>query len=231
MISYEAFLKNYHQLQERIKTVCDQCNRDPKTIKVVAVTKNHPPECISYARRAGLFAVGENRVQEAQLKQEALERDSVRWELIGHLQSNKVKRAVELFERIQTVDSLSLAQRIDRVAHEKDIKQAILLQFNTGEDPKKFGATQDEAHKLVEQVLSLNNIQLEGLMTIAPLGREAAYCAFERLAELRESLQISFNISLPELSMGMSNDFEEAIRAGSTLIRVGTFLLGTRSIE
>tara|TARA_B100001248_G_scaffold241598_1_gene208351 strand:- start:24092 stop:24784 length:693 start_codon:yes stop_codon:yes gene_type:complete len=229
MINYEAFLENYKQLQASIAKVCSECGRSPETVKVTAVTKNNPADCVEYAHKAGLFAVGENRIQEAQSKKEELQDNSIRWELVGHLQSNKAKKAIELFDRIQTVDSFALAQRIDRIAGELGIQQAILLQFNTGEDPKKFGATQLEAHKLVESVLTLKNIKLEGLMTIAPIGKEEARVAFKRLANLKEELESTLGVTLPELSMGMSGDFEEAIAAGSTLIRVGTYLFGERS--
>lgn len=197
---------------------------------MLPVTKNHPLAAVEFAAAASLPAVGENRVQEAAYKRDSYSGD-IRWELIGQLQSNKAKQAVDLFDRIQTVDSLKLLRRLDRLAAEAGHRLAILIQCNSGADPRKFGflpALMDEA---VETALAAQSLQLDGLMTIAPLDEnpEVARQAFAALRDLRDRLAERFGCQLPELSMGMTDDLEQAIAAGSTQIRVGTALFGSRN--
>jgi hypothetical protein len=180
--------------------------------------------------RSGLKAVGENRVQEASDKRGSCT-DQVRWELIGHLQSNKAQDAVATFDRIQSVDSLKLLRRLDRFAGEQGKKLAILLQCNTGKDPNKYGFAEDALPSVLEAALKMPNLQVDGLMTIAPLDDdpEVAGAAFKSLRELRDALSVRFAVPLPDLSMGMTGDLELAIAAGSTQIRVGTALYGERT--
>ena len=196
---------------------------------MLAVTKAHPPEAVDFAARYGLAAIGENRVQEAAGKK-PLVGAKVRWELIGHLQSNKARLAVSVFDRIQSVDRVKLLNALDRHAAEMEKKLPVLLQVNTGEDPRKFGAASAGAASLLEAALQCPHLRVEGLMTIAPLDedRSVALSAFARLRTLRDQLCESFAIPLPELSMGMSGDLEEAIKAGSTCLRVGSALYGPR---
>ena len=179
--------------------------------------------------RSGFTAVGENRVQEASDKRDSYT-DEVRWELIGHLQSNKAQDAVAVFDRIQSVDSLKLLRRLDRFAGEQGKKLAILLQCNTGKDPNKYGFAEEEVHSVIEAALKMPNLQVDGLMTIAPFDDDpkVAGAAFKSLRVLRDALSEGFAVPLPELSMGMTGDLEQAIAAGSTQIRVGTALYGER---
>lgn len=230
MINYSIFEKNLSILNDRIASACGACGRSVDTVTLLPVTKNHPLDAVEYAVRSGLTAVGENRVQEAADKRGSYS-GQVRWELIGHLQSNKAQDAVAIFDRIQSVDSLKLLRRLDRFAGEQGKSLAILLQCNTGEDPNKFGFSAQEADLMIEAALGASHLQLEGLMTIAPLDDEpdVARTAFDRLRVLRDSLAERFGVALPELSMGMTGDLEAAIAAGSTQIRVGTALYGERS--
>ncbi len=229
MVNYSIFEKNLSDLNERIEGACEACGRSVSTVSLLPVTKNHPLDAVEYAVRSGLSAVGENRVQEAADKRSSCS-ELVRWELIGHLQSNKAQDAVAIFDRIQSVDSLKLLRRLDRFAGEQSKSLAILLQCNTGKDPNKFGFSLEEADSMLEAALSAKNLQVEGLMTIAPLDDtpDVARSAFDRLRVLRDSLAERFRLELPELSMGMTGDLEAAIAAGSTQIRVGTALYGER---
>jgi hypothetical protein len=229
MLSFEAFEHNLAEVSGRIVSACAAAGRSVETVKLLPVTKNHPVAAVEYAARAGLDSVGENRVQEAGEKH-ALVENLVRWELIGHLQSNKAKDAVAIFDRIQSVDSLKLLQRLNRFAGEAGKKLPILLQCNTGEDPNKYGFKTDEMPSALEAALAAEHLQVDGLMTIAPLDDDldVAKAAFEGLRQLRDELARKYSIPLPELSMGMTGDLEVAIAAGSTQIRVGTALYGKR---
>ncbi len=235
MIAYETFLENLSAVRARIKAACEKAARPISDVALLPVTKTHPEQATLYAHKAGLFTVGENRVQEAAAKKQAVPElaGTLRWELVGHLQSNKAKLALETFSRIQSVDSVALAQRLNRLWLERGQTDAfaILLEVNTGEDPNKFGFQTQQTAAALEEILSTcPALRVEGLMTVAPLegGRAVARTAFAALRELRESLQAKFKTPLPELSMGMTDDLEEAILEGSTLIRVGTALFGTR---
>jgi len=216
-------------LRRRMAEACEAAGRAPGSVALLPVTKNHPVEAPRYAALCGLAAVGENRVQEAAAKRAACE-SALRWELIGHLQSNKAKEAVATFDRIQSVDSSKLLKRLDRLAGEAGKRLPVLLQCNTGEDPNKYGFPIAGMDPALEEALALPNLRVEGLMTIAPLDddREVARRAFDALRELRDRLADSHGVLLPELSMGMTGDLEEAIAAGATQIRVGTALFGER---
>lgn len=229
MILFEEFLKRVESIRGRIRVACEAAGRDPVTVKLMAVTKTHPVEAAAFAARAGLLCVGENRVQEA-LEKIGQANLPISWEMIGHLQSNKAKVAVQIFDRIQSVDRLKLIRTLERHAKEEGKRLPILLQVNAGNDSAKFGATLAEAPALLEAALTAENLVVEGLMTIAPLDetREAARAAFARLHHLRNDLSGRFGVALPELSMGMTGDLEEAIAEGSTLVRIGTALFGAR---
>jgi len=229
MIDYSTFEENLSAVRSRIDCICEACGRSVNSVSLLPVTKNHPVDAVDYAVRSGLSAVGENRVQEASDKRNSYT-GSVRWELIGHLQSNKAQDAVALFDRIQSVDSLKLLRRLDRYAGERGHSLAILLQCNTGEDPNKYGFTVEAADSVLEVALSLEHLQVDGFMTIAPLDDDpdVARAAFDRLRVLRDRLADRFGVPLAELSMGMTGDLEAAIAAGSTQIRVGTALYGER---
>ena len=229
MINYPKYEENLSVVRARVARACEASGRPESSVSLLPVTKNHPVEAIDYAVRSGLKAVGENRVQEASDKRDSYT-DEVRWELIGHLQSNKAQDAVAVFDRIQSVDSLKLLRRLDRLAGEQGKKLAILLQCNTGKDPNKYGFAEEEVPSVIEVALKMPNLQVDGLMTIAPLDDDpkVAGAAFKSLRVLRDALSEGFAVPLPELSMGMTGDLEQAIAAGSTQIRVGTALYGER---
>ena len=229
MLNIKNFQANLAAVRARMSAACAQAERSESEVALLPVTKNHPVAAIEYAARSGLCSVGEHRVQEASYKQDSC-KSEVRWELIGHLQSNKAKLAVGVFDRIQTVDSLKLLRRLDRFASEAGKTLPILIQCNSGEDPNKYGFPLTEMAQAVECALEASALRLDGFMTIAPLDDDpdVAKSAFEKLRNLRDELSGSFNCALDELSMGMTGDLEAAIAAGSTQIRVGTALYGSR---
>jgi PLP dependent protein len=218
-------------LQDRIAQACVNCGRKVDEVKIMAVTKRFPLEVAAAAVEAGLTRLGENRVQEGVDKIQTAS-FKAQWELIGHLQSNKAQLAAEHFDRIQSVDSLKLAQRLARYAEQTGKKLPVLLQVNTGNDPGKYGFTAAEAVSALENLLDLQSLSVEGFMTIAPLPpeMETARKAFDDLRVLRDRLSEKSGHSMPELSMGMSFDLEAAIAAGSTCIRVGSGLFGERPV-
>lgn len=237
MLTYEEFFSRVTEVEARIAAACVAVGRAPHEVKLLAVTKTHPADAAIYAARHGLAAVGENRVQEAMAKRPeatAAGASALRWELIGHLQSNKARAAAETFDRIQSVDTEKLARRLDQAAGELGRPLAVLLQVNAGRDPAKFGCEIEDAPRLLEAALALPNLRVEGLMTIAPLGADEtetqahARRTFENLRALRDEFATRFGVALPELSMGMSGDLEAAVAAGSTCVRVGTALFGAR---
>jgi pyridoxal phosphate enzyme (YggS family) len=230
MVTYEDFQARYQAVLGRVGAACAKAGRPLASVRLLPVTKTHPVEAAQYAARAGILAVGENRVQEAAAKR-LIGPPELQWELIGHLQSNKAKLAIETFDRIQSVDSIDLANRLGRVAGELGKKLPILLQVNAGDDPAKFGTDIDGATALMEAALQLPALRVEGLMTVPPLSDdpEVAQKAFDRLRACRDDLAARFKIDLPELSMGMSDDLEVAILAGSTCIRIGSALYGQRA--
>ena len=206
--------------------------RHPDEVELVAVTKTHPPETIREAIEEGQLLFGENRVQEARAKIPLLP-SKARWHLIGHLQKNKIRAALPLFEIIHGVDSLELARDIDRIASELGLFPKILLEVNVAGESTKFGFKPDAIRRDMENLLALERVQIEGLMTIAPIVEEAedARKYFAELRGLREELQTAFGIRLPQLSMGMSGDYTAAIREGATMVRIGTAIFGPRSAK
>jgi len=229
MILFDEFKLRISALEAEIAAECGKCGRDPRSVELLPVTKTHPAEAVDFVARYGLGAVGENRIQEA-IEKKAQTSAPVRWELIGHLQSNKAKLAAQHFDRVQSVDSEKLLTLLDRAAGERGKVLAILLQFNAGNDPAKFGADLPDAPALLEAALGKPHLRVEGLMTIAPLSDdpEVAVRTFVTLRQLRDALTAKFHQPLSTLSMGMSGDFPAAIAAGSTQIRVGTALFGAR---
>lgn len=228
-IDYETFRLRADTLLGRIDERCRAAGRNPREVTLLPVTKTHPPAAAEYAARYGLAAVGENRVQEA-VEKRAQTTAAVRWELIGHLQSNKARLAAAHFDRIQSVDREKLLHALDRAAGELGRKLPVLLQINAGRDPAKFGAEPADAPRLLDLALALPHLQVDGLMTIAPLSGDpaAARRTFANLRTLRDQLVARSGATLRELSMGMSGDLDAAIAEGSTLARVGTALFGPR---
>lgn len=213
-----------------------RAGRDPEEVKLVAVTKTIDIDRIIEAINAGLRVFGENRVQEAQKKISDLKSqipDSrIEWHLIGHLQKNKTKYAVQLFDLIHSVDSIGLADELDRQAKRLDKVQRILIQVKLSEEERKHGIPEEGLVSLIEKIKDLNNLRLEGLMTMPPYldDPEMVRPYFSRLREIKDrinSLQILPH-PLKELSMGMSHDFEVAIEEGATMVRIGTAIFGER---
>lgn len=224
---------NLQEIQQRIDAACARVNRDPAGVQLIGVTKTVPVERIREGIEAGITILGENYVQEARGKIEALQDFGVSWHFIGHLQSNKAKLAVESFDLIHTVDRKSLAKELNRLAHKGQRQISILLQVNVGEEETKSGASPRGLSDLFHYVSSLDGLLVRGLMTLPPYfdDPERVRPYFQQLRisllELREQAQGSDR--LVELSMGMSHDFEVAIEEGATMIRVGTALFGERA--
>lgn len=228
-LTYEQFQGNLKTVQDRLQAACAAAGRPATEVQLLPVTKSHPAEAARFAFEAGLRAVGENRVQEALAKREEVS-EPVCWELIGPLQSNKARRAAQAFDRIQSVDRSKIAKALDRYADEFRRVVPILIQVNAGRDENKSGVSLEEAPRLLEVALNCANLEVEGLMTIAPLDEDpdVARRCFAALRECRDSLRKQFGVSLRELSMGMSGDMEQAVMEGSTLVRIGTALYGPR---
>jgi len=231
MIPFSEFEKHCQDMRERVERACDASARRPESVRILPVTKGHPVEAILHAEKAGFKSVGESRVQEALGKQNCEHcPESIQWELIGHLQSNKSGEAAQCFSRIQSVDSEKLLRRLERHGSDLGRPMRILIQVNAGEDPAKYGVRCEEVEKLLEAALTCRHLSVEGLMTIAPLSENPGLArrCFARLRETRDQLRKSTGLSLDELSMGMTDDLEEAIAEGSTQVRLGRALYGER---
>jgi len=227
-------------IQSRLQHVKDQitnsalsCGRDPDTVRLVSVSKTVPAERVLAAIRVGASDLGENYVQEAKEKISALEGEKVSWHFIGHLQSNKAKYVVKLFDLIHSVDSFKLAKEVDKRARALDKVQKILIQVNISGEYTKSGIQTDRTLDLIRQTASLENVDIQGLMTMPPYfnAPDKVRPYFKALKSLSERIQdegIS-NVQMTELSMGMSGDFEVAIEEGATLVRIGTAIFGERN--
>ncbi len=224
--------QNLKAVQQRIAETCARCGRDPGSVRLVSVTKTMSAETIRMAIQAGAVVFGENYIQEARKKCEDLSRFPVSWHFIGHLQTNKAKYAVRLFELIHTVDSLRLAKELDRQSGKIGKVQKILIQVNIGKEASKSGIDTESVEALLRSVSTLTNLSVQGLMVIPPFfdEPERARPYFRGLRELRDSLDKLdiCGIRLGALSMGMTGDFEAAIEEGATLVRIGTAIFGER---
>ncbi len=218
------------RVRERMESAAHAAGRPSGSVRLVAVTKGHPLAAIRAALDAGLRDLGENRVGELERKAQALGSEEVRWHMIGHLQRRKAPRAAELADLIHSVDSNRLAERLSRVAGEEGPAVRILAQVNTSGEQSKGGYGEAGAVEEIHRVAELPGLRVEGLMTMAPLAAEDPVLArtFRRLREISETLRSLTDEVGPELSMGMTNDMEIAIREGSTLVRIGTALFGER---
>ena len=218
------------EVRGKIAAACERAGRDPAEVEIIAVTKTHGAEVVKEAWDAGLTIVGENKVQEAAWKKPASV-SGPSWHLIGHLQGNKVRPALELFDFIHSVDSVKLADRINLIADEIGARPHVLLEVNVAGEKSKSGLPPEAVRSTVEHVLAeCPRLTLEGLMTMAPFCEdpEEARPCFRRLRELRDDLERALGIGLPRLSMGMSGDFEVAVEEGATWVRLGTVLFGER---
>ena len=222
--------ENLDRVREQIAGAAANSVRSADDIALVAITKTHPAENVREAIEAGQTLFGESRVQEARVKIPELP-SNIRWHFVGHLQKNKVRQALSLFEMIHSVDSLALAQDINRIAEEEGLYPRVLLQVNVAGEGSKFGFTCDDLHEKMEALLALPRLSIEGLMCIPPLAAEPEDSRkfFAQLPEFRDSLQKKFSVKLPQLSMGMTQDFPIGIEEGATLLRVGTAIFGERS--
>lgn len=219
---------NLAEVNRRIQAAALRAGRNPALVRLVAVSKTVPPERLQEAVAAGQRLFGENYLQEARGKIATLTA-GVSWHFIGHLQSNKAKGAVELFELIHGVDRLKLARALNAAAASLDKVQEILLQINLAGETSKSGAAPEAAAALLKEIMHLPHLRVLGLMTMPPfLSPEAVRPCFRALRELRDQLQDLGGQPLPELSMGMSGDYEVAIEEGATLVRVGTAIFGGR---
>jgi PLP dependent protein len=225
--------QNIRRIQERAAAAAVSCGRSPDEIALLAISKTFPAESIRQAAEGGLKRFGENRVQEAEGKILRIRPElNLEWHLVGHLQSNKAKRAVELFDVIQSLDSTKLASRISEAAVEMGKTQSVLLQVDLGQEETKFGADPERVREILEGLSGLKAIRLDGLMTIPPFFEdpEKSRPFYAKLRELRDALDSEQPGCLGQkhLSMGMSHDFEEAIREGASIIRIGTAIFGSR---
>ena len=220
--------ENLVEVRERISRAIQKSGREPDSVHLITVSKQISVDRIEEARAAGAVVFGENKVQEAIPKIEQMGPEGIFWHFIGHLQKNKVKFLDERFDLIHSVDGLELAEKIAKQCQSENRVQRVLLQVNVAGETAKFGMEPGELEKQLMAFSSLKGIQVEGLMTIPPYDPdpESSRRYFSRLWELRD--QCEKRLSLPELSMGMSNDFEVAIEEGATLVRVGTAIFGAR---
>ncbi len=220
------------QIKERIRKACESCSRDADSVRLVAVSKTIAAGTVQAAIEAGVTILGENYMQEAREKFNALVQYPVSWHFIGHLQSNKAKYAVRLFDLIHSVDSLKLARELDKQAKKVDKIQQILVQVNISAEDTKSGTSADETPGLISEISKLENLSIRGLMTMPRYfyQPEKVKPFFAALRELRDQIKAQSlpNVSLEELSMGMTGDFEVAIEEGATLVRIGTAIFGER---
>jgi PLP dependent protein len=226
-----SIAENLARIRERIARAAERAGRRADEITLVAVSKTFPAESARAAYDAGLREFGENRVQEFEAKHAKVADLDATWHLIGHLQSNKAKRAAQLFNRVDSVDSLALAQKLDFAADDQEKRLSVLIEVHLGGESTKSGVTEADLPTLAENVSALTHLDFRGLMTVPPYSEDAEQVRpyFRKLRELREQLSHSLGKPLPVLSMGMSHDFEVAIEEGATEIRVGTSLFGQRS--
>ena len=220
---------NLITVQSKLSAAAERSGRKASDIELVAVTKTFPVEDIREAMDAGLRLFGENRVQELLAKQPSLP-SSLRWHLIGHLQSNKVRKVLPAVERIHSVDSLDLARDINRIAAESGQYPRIYLEVNVAAEASKHGFSPDKLETQLEELLGMDRLEIQGLMCIPPAGKEPEdsrkYFAF--LREFRDKMEKAAGVPLPGLSMGMSGDYEVAVEEGATIVRIGSALFGKR---
>lgn len=225
--------KNLQLILNRIETACKRANRNPSSVTLIGVGKTMPAEKIRQAAQCGLKHLGENYVQEARDKKALLSDTDLIWHFIGHLQTNKAKAAVELFDWIQTVDRIELAKKLDRASSTLRTEPLpVMIEVNIGNEPSKSGIPPEEVEKFYRELLNFDGIVIRGLMVIPPFFEDPEMVRpfFRKTKELLERLRQNskFPEKLTELSMGMSHDFEVAIEEGSTMVRIGTALFGER---
>jgi PLP dependent protein len=225
-----SIAENLERVRKQIASAAAKSGRSPDAVELVAITKTHPAEKVREAIEAGQGLFGESRVQEARAKIPELP-SNIRWHFVGHLQKNKVRQALPLFEMIHSIDSLVLAEDVNRIANEEGLHPRVLLEVNVAGEGSKVGFSPDQLHDEIERLLDLPRLTFEGLMCVPPIAEkaEASRKFFVQLRELREELENHCGITLSHLSMGMTQDFPIAVEEGATLVRVGTAIFGERS--
>ena len=225
-----SIAENLQRVREQIAHAAAKVGRAANEIELVAVTKTHPAERVREAVEAGQTIFGESRVQEARAKIPELP-SNLCWHFVGHLQKNKIRHALPLFDLFHGVDSLALAREIDRIAAEDGKHPRVLLELNVAGEGTKFGFNAETLRAELGSLLALRRLSIEGLMCIPPLAEEAEASRefFVQLRELRDSLEKEFDVKFPHLSMGMTQDFPVAVEEGATLVRVGTAIFGERA--
>jgi pyridoxal phosphate enzyme (YggS family) len=233
-VSSWTMSERFANVRQRIADAANRCNRSPEELTLVAISKTHPAATLREAIDLGISDLGENKVQEAEAKIVELGRHAAHWHLVGHLQSNKARRAVQLFDVIHSLDSPELAQRLDRLCVEEGREELpVLIQVNFGGEKSKTGIDPSGLPQLLEAVAGCQRVRLIGLMTLPPYfeNPDCGRPFFKALRDLRDQLKVEgrFGEGRGELSMGMSHDFEIAIEEGATILRVGTSIFGERS--
>ena len=225
----DSIAENLERVREQITQATAKAGRAVNEIELVAITKTHPAEKVREAVEAGHSVFGESRVQEARAKIPELP-SNLRWHFVGHLQKNKIRHALPLFELFHGVDSLALAQEMNRIAAEDGERPRLLLEVNVAGEGSKFGFKAETLRAEIGSLLALPRLLIEGLMCIPPLAEEAEVSRkfFVQLRELRDSLEKEFDVTFPHLSIGMTQDFSIAVEEGATLVRVGTAIFGER---
>jgi pyridoxal phosphate enzyme (YggS family) len=225
-----SIAENLARVRAQIAQAAAKANRNADDVELVAISKTHDATKVREAIEAEQSLFGESRVQEARVKIPELP-SNLRWHFVGHLQKNKIRHALPLFELIHSVDSLALAQDINRIAEEDGLHPRVLLEVNVAGEGSKFGFTPEKLREDLENLLALPRLSILGLMTIPPIADEAEASRkyFVELRELRDRLQTEFHVDLAQLSMGMTQDFAIAVEEGATLVRVGTAIFGERS--
>ena len=228
----DALQDRLARIKERIENAAQACGRPTDAVRLIAVSKTMPAEIVQQAIEAGVSDLGENYIQEAREKIDSLARFPVNWHFIGHLQSNKAKYAVRMFDLIHSVDSLKLAKELDRHARLNDKIQSVLVQVNVAKEESKSGIYVEDTLRLVTEISRLENIAVKGLMTMPPIfnAPEKVRPYFAELRRLRDKIKAEAipNVAMDELSMGMTGDFEAAIAEGATMVRIGTAIFGDR---
>jgi pyridoxal phosphate enzyme (YggS family) len=225
-----SIAENLERVREQIAHAAAKSGRSIDDVELVAISKTHDAEKVRKAIEAGQTLFGESRIQEARVKIPELP-SNIRWHFVGHLQKNKIRHALALFELIHGVDSLALAQDVNRIAEEDGLHPRVLLEVNVAGEGSKFGFQPDKLRAEIESLLALPRLSILGLMTIPPIAEEAEASRkyFVQLRELRDSLQTEFHVDLAQLSMGMTQDYAVAVDEGATLVRVGTAIFWERS--
>src|SRR5437660_4154876 len=222
--------KHLERVRAQIAEAAEKSGRQPADVELVAITKTHDAERVREAHEAGQQVFGESRVQEARSNIPKLP-SNLCWHLVGHLQKNKIRHALPLFELIHSVDSLALAEDINRIAEEEGMHPHVLIEVNVAGEGSKFGFRPETLRAEMESLLALPRLSILGLMTIPPIAEEgeASRKYFVELRELRDRLQTEFHVDLAQLSMGMTQDYAIAVEEGATLVRVGTAIFGERT--